>query len=142
MGIKIRAQHDISSEYLAAISDQLYEYNQRITGKRDVRGLSFVALDGDDVVGAATGYSWGGIAELEVLWVDEGHRGAGLGTRLLAEFVGEAALRDTRRVWALEPRLPGTGALRTVRIQARRRAGGLARGPHERHPVQADRRLA
>ena len=99
MGIKIRAQHDISSEYLAAISDQLYEYNQRITGKRDVRGLSFVALDGDDVVGAATGYSWGGIAELEVLWVDEGHRGAGLGTRLLAEFVGEAALRDTRRVW-------------------------------------------
>ena len=56
----------------------------RQPGARDGRDLEFVIRDETgDVVGAALGYSWAGIAELRQLWVAKGYRGRGMGRSLL-----------------------------------------------------------
>ena len=50
-------------------------------------------------VGVAAGYSWAGIAELKLMWVEEACRGVGHGRKLLDAFVSEAAARGARHVW-------------------------------------------
>ncbi|MEW2494077.1 GNAT family N-acetyltransferase [Streptomyces nodosus] len=48
--------------------------------------LHIWALDpGGRLAGGLTGHTWAGWLHIAFLWVDERHRGAGLGTRLLTE---------------------------------------------------------
>jgi GNAT superfamily N-acetyltransferase len=98
--VRFEAKHDLSANEVAAVEHCLYEHNREATGARDGRDLGFVIRDETgDMVGAALGYSWAGIAELKQLWVAEGYRGRGMGRILLDSFVDEARRRGVRRIW-------------------------------------------
>jgi GNAT superfamily N-acetyltransferase len=75
------------------LEDRLYHYNQQATGYHDGKTLGFVLEDGDDLVGAVAGYTWGGICELRQVWVDDQHRGCGFGAALLHAAINEATRR-------------------------------------------------
>ncbi len=97
---RILPRHELPPADIGALELRLYEYNRQATGHDDGKGLAFVALDaGDGLIGAVAGYSWAGIAEIRQLWVDEAHRGQGIGRRLLDAAVAEAAARGCRAVW-------------------------------------------
>ena len=96
----VEAKNDLSANAVAAVEHRLYEHNREATGARDGRDLGFVVRDDTgDVVGAALGYSWAGIAELRQLWIAKGYRRRGMGRSLLNSFVDEARRRGVKRIW-------------------------------------------
>lgn len=96
----IEEKHDSSADEVAAIERCLYEHNCQASGFSDGKDLGFVARDKEgNIIGAALGYSWGGISELKQLWVAEPSRGRGLGSALLDKFINEARKRGARRIW-------------------------------------------
>ncbi|MGW7516660.1 GNAT family N-acetyltransferase [Streptomyces sp. NPDC054796] len=56
--------------------------------------VQLFALTGEngEVAGGLVGYAWGHWLHVDLLWVDERHRGQGLGSRLMAE--AEALARE------------------------------------------------
>jgi GNAT superfamily N-acetyltransferase len=71
----------------------IHEYNFDATGYRDGRSLScFLRADGE-LIGGIDGFTWGGYARVDYLWVAPSHRGRGLGSRLLAAAEDEARRR-------------------------------------------------
>jgi GNAT superfamily N-acetyltransferase len=86
---------DIDISDAASLDDEtklreaLFEFNFATTGYRDGRSLSCFLYD-DQLVAGIDGFTWGGYARIEVLWVAESHRGEGLGSRLLAAAEDEA----------------------------------------------------
>jgi GNAT superfamily N-acetyltransferase len=70
----------------------LMGWNQRGEDWRRLTGLapsgSFVALDGDRVVGTAIGIDYGGCGWIAMMLVEPGYRGRGLGARLLETALG------------------------------------------------------
>ena len=96
----IEEKHDSSADEVAAIERCLYGHNCQASGFSDGKDLGFVARDKEgNIIGAALGYSWGGISELKQLWVAEPSRGRGLGSALLDKFINEARKRGARRIW-------------------------------------------
>ncbi|MBZ9733787.1 GNAT family N-acetyltransferase [Mesorhizobium sp. CA18] len=99
-GPRLQAEHDLAAAELGVIEERLDNDNRRLTGRGDDRALVFALRDEQGrAVGAAAGYSWAGIAELTLMWVDEAYRGLGLGRKLLDAFVAEAAARGSLRIW-------------------------------------------
>ncbi|RWH75486.1 GNAT family N-acetyltransferase [Mesorhizobium sp.] len=97
---RLQAEHDLPSAELDAVEERLHDDNRRLTGRDDDRALIFALRDGQgSVVGIAAGYSWAGIAELTLMWVDETYRGLGHGRKLLDAFVAEATARGSLRIW-------------------------------------------
>ena len=97
---RLQAEHYLSSHELGAIEERLNADNRRIAGRDDDRGLVFALRDeAGRAIGVAAGYSWAGIAELELMWVEHEFRGRGYGRELLDAFVAEAASRGARRIW-------------------------------------------
>jgi len=79
---------------VAALRDVLHEFNFEATGYRDGRSLScFLRDDRGALTAGLDGFTWGGYARVEYVWVAEAHRGQGLGTRLLAAAEDEARRR-------------------------------------------------
>ena len=77
----------------ADLRDALLEYNFRVTGYRDGRSLSCFLRDGQGrLIAGIDGFTWGGYARVDYLWVSDEMRGRGLGARLLA--AAEDAARD------------------------------------------------
>ncbi len=100
MAPRLQAEHDLPSVVLDTIEERLDNDNRRLTGRDDDRALIFALRDEQGhAVGAAAGYSWAGIAELTLVWVDETYRGLGHGRKLLDAFVAEAAARGSLRIW-------------------------------------------
>jgi GNAT superfamily N-acetyltransferase len=98
----ILPQHHLSVAEIECLEDRLYGHNKRATGRDDGKGLAFVAIDEHRIqIGAIAGYSWAGMAEIKQLWVDESHRGHGLGRRLLEAAIAEAVARGCQSVWAM-----------------------------------------
>jgi ribosomal protein S18 acetylase RimI-like enzyme len=81
------------------LRNALYEFNCQTTGYRDGRLLSCF-LKGDDgrLVAGISGYTWGGYAHVDYLWVAERLRHSGLGSRLLEAAEGEARARGARTI--------------------------------------------
>ena len=78
----------------SALRAALLEFNFRATGFRDGRSLScFLRDESGRLIAGIDGFTWGGYAKVETLWVDESLRGQGLGRRLLQAAIEEAAAR-------------------------------------------------
>ncbi|MEV5341126.1 GNAT family N-acetyltransferase [Streptomyces sp. NPDC052676] len=83
---RLRAANTAASPVLAAL--------RGTPGEREVP-LHVWALDeSDELAGGLVGHTWATWLQVTYLWVDERHRGGGLGARLLAE--AERAARDER----------------------------------------------
>jgi ribosomal protein S18 acetylase RimI-like enzyme len=82
-----------------ALRRALLEFNFEATGYRDGRALSCFLRDRNGVlVAGIDGFTWGGYARIEYLWVDAALRGTGIGTRLLAAAEEEARQRGCVKV--------------------------------------------
>ena len=89
-------------EYL---DEKISAFNAAVTGYHDGRLLSVtVRGDGGDLCAGLYGWTWGGCGYIDLLWVQDGQRGNGLGTRLLATAEAEIRRRGCDRV-ALSERL-------------------------------------
>ena len=98
----IVSRHDLSVTDIDRLEDRLYDHNRRATGADDGKGLAFVALDTNGAqIGAIAGHSWAGAAEIKQLWVDEVHRGIGIGRGLLQAAIVEASARRCQSVWVM-----------------------------------------
>jgi GNAT superfamily N-acetyltransferase len=83
----------------AALRDALLEFNYQATGYRDGRSLScFLREDDGTLIAGIDGFTWGGYAHVDYLWVSEPYRGTGLGSRLLAAAEAEARARGCTTV--------------------------------------------
>lgn len=85
----------VTSEMAAAIGGGLNSFNDEATGYADRMPLAVVARDAmtGAVLGGATGRSSLGLLFLELFYFPPQHRGAGLGTKILAAFEQEGRRR-------------------------------------------------
>jgi len=82
-----------------ALRDALFEFNCQTTGYRDVRSLScFLRHDDGTLIAGIDGFTWGGYARIEYLWVSGPFRETGLGSRLLEAAENEARARGCTTV--------------------------------------------
>lgn len=93
------ASRQLSPDQIDELEDQFYEFNAARTGHRDFVQLAFVAEVAGLAVGTVAGFTWGGYCELRQLWVDEGHRGNGVGSRLMASAIEEARNRRCAAIY-------------------------------------------
>jgi ribosomal protein S18 acetylase RimI-like enzyme len=95
----IRARHDLTPGEIDGLEQRLYEFNVARTGDADGAALAFFAEAGGELIGAVAGYTWGGFCELRQVWVDEAHRGRGLGRELMQAALAEAEARGCAQVF-------------------------------------------
>ena len=81
---------------IAELRTALHEYNFSTTGYRDGRSLSCFLRDEGKLIAGVDGFTWGGYARIDVLWVAEPRRGQGLGRALLAAAEAEAQRRGCK----------------------------------------------
>lgn len=87
------------SEIDAFLSDRIYEFNVTATGHADGLLLAVTMRDAaNEIIAGVSGYTWGGCCELTNVWVDEAHRGEGLGRELVLAAEAEAARRGCEQV--------------------------------------------
>ncbi|MDN3297730.1 GNAT family N-acetyltransferase [Streptomyces ficellus] len=77
------------------LDEELTAFNTAATGAGDHAELSVRATDDEsgELIGGLTGWTWGGLGAVDMLWVREDQRGTGLGTRLMRAAEDEARRR-------------------------------------------------
>jgi len=91
---EIEVADSTASTDRAELEARLYAFNVERTGFRDGRTLScFLRDPSGELVAGIDGFTWGGYARIELLWVDASARGQGLGRRLVNAVEHEAAER-------------------------------------------------
>jgi GNAT superfamily N-acetyltransferase len=96
---EIRIVDAASDEDVKTLEDALDAYNFDTTGYRDGASLSCFLRDADGrLVAGIDGFTWGGYASVDTLWVDSPLRGQGLGRQLLAAAEREAKRRGCRTI--------------------------------------------
>jgi len=92
--VPIRISDAVAADDRTELEDRLHAFNVESTGFRDARDLSCLLRDPDGtLVAGIDGFTWGGYAQIEVLWVSEGLRGNGVGRKLLEAAEAEARKR-------------------------------------------------
>ena len=87
---------DRCRELDAFLVERIYQFNSDATGYFDGRLLgASVQNEAGEVIAGLSGHTWGGCAEISHLWVDERHRGHGLGKTLLRAAEAEAVRRGS-----------------------------------------------
>ena len=90
----IRISDVVAADDRRELEDRLHAFNVESTGYRDARDLSCFLRDAEGtLVAGIDGFTWGGYAHVELLWVSEPFRGKGLGRRLLEAAEAEARER-------------------------------------------------
>jgi ribosomal protein S18 acetylase RimI-like enzyme len=86
-------------ELSARLERELTAFNNAATGADDEADLSVRAVDADGaLVGGLTGWTWGGRAGINMVWVRADRRHAGLGGRLLRAAEEEARRRGCTEI--------------------------------------------
>jgi len=81
---RIVFEEEPSRDDLDALKNAIDAFNYETTGFRDGRYLTaFVRDDDGRMIAGLSGFTWGGYAKVEFLWIADPHRRAGLGRRLL-----------------------------------------------------------
>lgn len=81
------------------LDERIYEYNVAATNIHDGRMMYFAIHDAHDaIIAGLSGWTWGGCAAVEFLWVRADWRGKGLGTQLLAAAETEAIERGCTQI--------------------------------------------
>jgi len=79
---------------LDRLEHEIVAFNYETTGFRDGRYLTaFVRDDSGAMIAGFTGFTWGGYAKIEHLWIAAPYRRAGLGRRLVEAAEAEARSR-------------------------------------------------
>jgi GNAT superfamily N-acetyltransferase len=79
---------------LDRLKDAIDSFNYETSGFRDGRYLAtFVRDDSGEMIAGLSGFTWGGYAKVEYLWIAAPYRRAGLGRRILAAAEAEARAR-------------------------------------------------
>ena len=86
-------------EDLQFLEEQINEYNFATTGIRDARLLVKLLRDSAGQIYAGfSGHTWGGVAEVRFLWVEEARRQTGIGSDLLRAAEEEASSRGCKKI--------------------------------------------
>ena len=81
------------------LADRIEDFNAGATGYTDGRLLAgCVRDDTGSVIAGFSGHTWGGCAEISLVWVHEGHRGLGIGTALMRAAENEARDRSCQQL--------------------------------------------
>lgn len=92
--------HDTLPPEADAVDDGIGRYNDGAAPLHEVKPLACIARWPDGrVAGGAVGRRWGPCCELQQLWVVDGARRLGLGTRLMRAFEALAAERGCEAVY-------------------------------------------
>ena len=94
--MQILERHDLD---VSPIDGRLYEFNSQATGYHDGREFAFTVEEAGEVIGAAAGYTWGGIGDLKQLWVSAEHRHRGLGDALLVRAIDHVRDQGCRHMF-------------------------------------------
>ncbi|SCG44086.1 GNAT family N-acetyltransferase [Micromonospora inositola] len=87
------------AELSARLERELTAYNNAATGADDEADLSVRVVDADgELVGGLTGWTWGGRAGINMVWVRDDRRHEGWGGRLLRATEEEAARRGCTEI--------------------------------------------
>lgn len=90
---------DPTRDERAFLDERIYEYNVAATKIYDGRMLYFAIHDAKgSTIAGLSGWTWGGCAAVESLWVREDWRGKGFGTQLLAAAEAEAIARGCTQI--------------------------------------------
>lgn len=74
-----------------AILQGIVAHNREMIGKRRWKKLAVTLTDDDGrIVGGVTGEAWAGWLFIQLLWIDQAHRGQDHGTGLMARLEEEA----------------------------------------------------
>ena len=96
LGAIVFAEHPSRAD-LDQLEEAIVAFNYDTTGFRDGRYLTaFVRDQSGAMIAGFSGFTWGGYAKLEHLWIAEPYRRAGLGRRLVAAAEVEARARGCR----------------------------------------------
>jgi ribosomal protein S18 acetylase RimI-like enzyme len=90
---------DVPEADAAIVDNGIGRHNEDHAPLHEVRPLACMARIDGRTVGGAIGRTWGRLAELQQLWVDDGHRRCGLGCRLMTAFEDAAAVRGVTQVY-------------------------------------------
>ena len=90
---------DPAPQHVRRLQDGIYEFGAQATGIADGRELA-VLLRGSDgeVAGGAYGWSWGGTCYIRYLFLPEGMRNQGHGTRIMGIVEQEAVRRGCHQM--------------------------------------------
>lgn len=81
------------------LSAELTAFNAEATGADDEDGFSVRVTDGSgELIAGLTGWTWGGTAGINLVWVDPEHRHAAWGRRMLEAAEAEARRRGCARM--------------------------------------------
>jgi GNAT superfamily N-acetyltransferase len=81
------------------LDEELTRFNNAAVGADDDRPMSVRITDAEGgLLGGLTGWTWGGVAGVSMVWVRDDQRGRGLGARLMAAAEAEARARGCTRV--------------------------------------------
>ena len=86
MGREFQAvEGDAADDLRRFLEERISEHNVAATGMTDGRAVAFAIRHEDGaIVAGLFGWTWGGCLYVEHLWVRDGVRGRGYGSRLLA----------------------------------------------------------
>jgi ribosomal protein S18 acetylase RimI-like enzyme len=106
----VRITDEVDEAAIEELRNRVNEYNLAATGLPAGQSLGcFVRDEHGGLIAGIDGFTWGGYAKIEWLWVDEHHRGGGLGTGLVRAAEVEAERRgcDVVRVDSHTFQAPG-----------------------------------
>ena len=81
------------------LSDELDAFNRAAIPGAAAVELTVRVVEGDDLLGGVSGWTWQESAGIGLTWVRDDQRGTGVGARLLAAFEEAAAERGARWVF-------------------------------------------